>query len=300
MDKPEEQGKKPEAGASQPGEKPKKQPKVWVKPGTTPAASEAPPKEPDQVEPEKSASPPQAGEQQPAAPGDKPKKQPKVWVKPGTAPAGTTPPTPASVGTGRTPAQPPPARPSAGTQAKAQAPPKRPAKEETPLYLDISQDPLVLRLKQSFPESVLAAQSFLNQKILTIDADSVLPVCEFLKDDSECEYDMLQDLTAVDYPEREKRFVVVYQLYSLRRNVQVRLKCNVVDGEAIASVTPVWSAANWLEREVFDMFGIAFSGHPELKRILLPEDWIGHPLRKDYDLRKQDEDWIRRHLQIRR
>ena len=299
-DKPEEQKKKPEAGAPQPGEKPKKQPRVWVKPGTTPSASEAPPGKPDNVEPGKSASPSEAEQQPLAAPGDKPKKQPKVWVKPGTASAGTSPPAPASVEPGQAQAQPPSARPTAGTQTKAEAPPKRPAKEETPLYLDISQDPLVLRLQQSFPESVLAAQSFLNQKILTINADSILPVCEFLRDDPDCEYDMLQDLTAVDYPEREKRFVVVYQLYSLRRNVQVRLKCSVADGEAIASVTPVWSAANWLEREVFDMFGIAFSGHPDLKRILLPEDWIGHPLRKDYDLRKQDEDWIRRHLQIRR
>ncbi len=293
---PEEQEKKSEAGAPQPGEKPRKQPRVWVKPGATPpAAPGAPATESGQSEAAKSVPSGEAGQQPAAVPSDKSKKQPKVWVKPGTAP-----PAPAAAATGQAPAQPPAQKQAPGPAAKVEAPPKKSTKEEAPTYLDISQDPLVLRIKQFFPEAVPAAQSFLNQKILNIDAASILPVCEFLRDDPECEYDMLQDLTAVDYPEREKRFVVVYQLYSLPRNVQVRLKCNIAENEPIASVTSIWSAANWLEREVYDMFGIVFSDHPDLKRILLPEDWIGHPLRKDYDLQKQDEEWIQRHLQIRK
>ncbi|MBI2822503.1 MAG: NADH-quinone oxidoreductase subunit C [Acidobacteria bacterium] len=239
-------------------------------------------------------------------PAEKPKKQPKVWVKPGSgAPAPAPTAAPGAVekaaaqasGTASTA----PAGEAAPAQKAAPGPPARKAaKAEAPTYLDIGQDSLVLRLQEHFPGVVLAAQSFLNQKILTLDASKILPVCEFLKDDPECGYDLLEDVTAVDYPEREKRFVVTYQLCSISHNVQLRLKCNIAENEEIASVCPVWPAANWLEREVFDMFGIVFAGHPDLRRILLPEDWVGYPLRKDYDLRKQDEDWIRRHLQIRK
>lgn len=291
-DKPEGQGQpqQPESGESKPADEPRKQPRVWVKPGTPPAAKPSPPTSiPETPAPQagEGAEQPPTGETAPAA--EEPRKQPKVWVKPGA--------------TGAAPASAPEASrapPAAPATDKAAAPEKKPAREEIPTYLDISQDPLVLRLGQSFSGAVLSAQSFLNQKILTIDAPSILPVCDFLKEDSECEFDLLEDLTAVDYPDREKRFVVVYHLCSLQRNTQVRLKCNIGEHEEISSVTPVWSGANWLEREVYDMFGIVFSGHPDLKRILLPLDWVGHPLRKDHDLRKQDEDWIRRHLQIRK
>jgi len=173
-------------------------------------------------------------------------------------------------------------------------------KAETPTYLDISQDPLVVRLTRAVPDAVQSAHSYLNQKIVTIEPGRILSACEFLKEDPESDFDLLEDLTALDYPEKEKRFVVVYQLYSVALNHQVRLRCNLGVEDQIFSVTSVWKTANWLEREVYDMFGIVFSGHPDMRRILLPEDWIGFPLRKDHDLRKQDEDWIRRHLQIRK
>ena len=231
-----------------------------------------------------------------AVSGEKPKKQPKVWVKegaPATPPGASTPAAAASATS--TPAPPaPPAEKAAAPAAK------KPAKAEAPAYLEISEDPLVLRLQQEFPGVVLSAQSFLGQKILTVDASMILPVCRFLRDDPEWQFDMLEDLTALDYPDREKRFLMVYQLYSFPRAAQLRLKCSVPADQEITSVTGVWSVADWLEREVYDMFGIVFSGHPDLRRILLPEDWVGYPLRKDHDLRKQDEDWIRRHLQIRK
>jgi NADH-quinone oxidoreductase subunit C len=92
----------------------------------------------------------------------------------------------------------------------------------------------------------------------------------------------------VDYPERRPRFDVVYNLYSVSKSHRIRLKVRVDDGESVPSVTSVWSTANWHEREVFDMFGIRFDGHPDLRRILMPEDWEGHPLRKDFPLTKEE------------
>ncbi|HEY2933066.1 MAG TPA: NADH-quinone oxidoreductase subunit C [Acidobacteriota bacterium] len=268
------------------GEKPKKQPKIWVKPG----ASAAPPLA------ETPAASPAASTQEPETPaapveGEKQKKQPKVWVKPGAA---------APQASASAPAAAPPAPARVAAKAAEAVPARNVEKAEAPSYLDISQDPLVLRLSKAVPDAVQSAQSYLNQKIFTVDAGQILSVCEFLKEDPESDFDLLEDLTALDYPEREKRFVVIYQLCSIRLNQQVRLRCNLGVNEQIASVTPVWKTADWLEREVYDMFGIVFSGHPDPRRILLPYDWIGFPLRKDYDLRKQDEDWIRRHLQIRK
>ena len=100
------------------------------------------------------------------------------------------------------------------------------------------------------------------------------------------------------YPKREKQFDVVWILYSFARNERIRVKTQIADGESIASSVPIWPTANWLEREVFDMFGIQFEGHPDLKRILLPEEWKGHPLRKDYGIIQQDQEWVQINLGI--
>ena len=111
---------------------------------------------------------------------------------------------------------------------------------------------------------------------------------EFLKNDSRLLFNVLIDITAVDYPERNPRFDVVYQLLSLPFNRRVRLKVQVGGSEPVVdSLTPWWGSANWLEREVWDMFGIRFSGHPDLKRILMYEEFEGHPLRKDYPIQKR-------------
>jgi len=109
---------------------------------------------------------------------------------------------------------------------------------------------------------------------------------------------LLTDETAVDYPKREKRFEIIYQLYSFKQNHRLRLKVLAGDGESVPSVCGLWPTANWLEREVFDMFGIQYEGHPNLKRILLPEDWVGYPLRKDYDILRQDDAWVQANLNI--
>jgi len=120
-----------------------------------------------------------------------------------------------------------------------------------------------------------------------------------LKSEDGGAYVFLTDETAVDYPKRDKRFEIVYHLYSFKRNDRLRLKVLAGENEKVPSVVGVWPVANWLEREIFDMFGILFEGHPDLKRILLPDGWTGHPLRKDYDILRQDQAWVQANLNIK-
>ena len=115
---------------------------------------------------------------------------------------------------------------------------------------------------------------------LIIDAAKIVPVCSLLKDQEE--YIRLASVTALDHHPVEPRFEVVYHLHSLARNRYLRLKCAVAENATIDSVTGVWRGANWYERETFDLFGIVFNGQPNLTRILMPDDWQGHPLRKDF------------------
>jgi len=129
-----------------------------------------------------------------------------------------------------------------------------------------------------------------------VDGARLLEIAQYSRDDEK--FDFLTDLTAVDWPKREKRFDVVLNLYSFAKNERLRLKVHAAENEPVPSVTPVWEAANWLEREAYDMFGIRFEGHPNLKRILLPDEWQGHPLRKDYDILTQDTAWVRENLGI--
>ena len=117
-----------------------------------------------------------------------------------------------------------------------------------------------------------------------------------LRDDEQ--FDYCVDITAVHYPKREKSFDVVWILYAFAHNERIRVKTQIADGESIESAVPLWASANWLEREVFDMFGIQFEEHPDMKRILLPEGWKGHPLRKDYGIIQQDNEWVQINLGI--
>ncbi len=111
-------------------------------------------------------------------------------------------------------------------------------------------------------------------------------------------FDYCVDITAVHYPKREQQFDIVYILYSFHHNQRIRVKTQLRDGERFRSVTGIWPTANWLEREVYDMFGIVFDGHPDLRRILMPDEWKGHPLRKDYPILQQDNDWVKINLGI--
>ena len=123
-----------------------------------------------------------------------------------------------------------------------------------------------------------------DQIVLRIPASSIQQVLAALRDDKYAAFNQLSDLTAVDYPERPERFELVYQLLSMRNNMRLRLLAAVSEGQAVPSVTTVYSAANWAEREVWDMFGIFFAGHPDLRRLLTDYGFEGHPLRKDFPL----------------
>ena len=115
---------------------------------------------------------------------------------------------------------------------------------------------------------------------------------------AEQQFDYCVDITAVHYPKREKPFDLVWILYSFAKNERLRVKTTLADGEPFLSSVSIWPTANWLEREVYDMFGIKFDGHPDMKRILLPETWKGYPLRKDYGILQQDNEWVQINLGI--
>ena len=150
----------------------------------------------------------------------------------------------------------------------------------------------VRRLRAVMPEVVEEVGSFRNEVTVYIQRSEIARVCRLLRDDPELTYNFLSDLTALDWwGKRDPRFEVVYHLYSFHHKRRIRLKVRVAEGESLATTTAVWPAANWLEREVYDLFGIVFEGHPDLRRILMPEDWQGHPLRKDYPVAESPKWW---------
>lgn len=150
-------------------------------------------------------------------------------------------------------------------------------------------DKLILtKLKEKFADSILEISEFRNQLTCVVRKDKLTVICRFLRDDPELAFNFLSCICAVDFPERDPRFDVVYELYSINRNHRVRLKVRVNEGESVPSVTSIWSAANWHEREVFDLFGITFDGHPDLRRILMPDNYEGHPLLKDFPLTREE------------
>ncbi|HJY86620.1 MAG TPA: NADH-quinone oxidoreductase subunit C [Candidatus Acidoferrales bacterium] len=181
--------------------------------------------------------------------------------------------------------------------AGAAAPPRPPAPpKESPPKPEPLENELVKRLKARFGDAIREAWVDRKQAILVVSTKRLRDIARYLRDEEK--FDFLTDVTAVDWPKREQRFDVVLNLYSFRKNERLRLKAHAAEAESVPSVTDVWPTANWLEREVFDMFGIRFEGHPNLKRILLPDEWQGHPLRKDYDILTQDEAWVRENLGI--
>ncbi len=131
-------------------------------------------------------------------------------------------------------------------------------------------------------EAVLSVSAVRGEVIVEAVASGILNLTEFLKRDSRCRFATLIDITAVDYPGRDKRFDVVYHLLSMDLNLRVRVKVAVREDKAVPSICPVHPSANWFEREVFDMYGVRFAGHPDLRRILTDYGFQGHPLRKDF------------------
>jgi NADH-quinone oxidoreductase subunit C len=189
-----------------------------------------------------------------------------------------------------------------GGQGAPSQPAGSPAKSgaaKAPAGPELWSGPQLEELLQRFPGAISDPQIFRGQPSIVVAKESLLALCEFLKSSEGGAYTLLTDETAVDYPKREKRFEVIYHLYSFQRNDRLRLKVLVGEDERIPSVAAIWPTAKWLEREVFDMFGVRYEGHPNLKRILLPDEWSGHPLRKDYDILRQDDAWVQANLGIK-
>ncbi|HEX8773085.1 MAG TPA: NADH-quinone oxidoreductase subunit C [Pyrinomonadaceae bacterium] len=196
---------------------------------------------------------------------------------------------------GDKPSPPQPGAAAAGAPGAPKAPVKK--KEEGPKPTDASGHALVKRLRERLKEAVLEASEFLGQLSIRIAPPRIVEVCDALKRDSQTPFNYLSDLTCVHTPEREDApFEIVYNLYSITGNERVRLKVAVAEDEGVESVVSVWPTANWMEREVYDLFGVAFRNHPDLRRILLPEDWEGHPFRKEYPLEFIENNWTAKHL----
>ncbi len=193
-------------------------------------------------------------------------------------------------------AVPPKPAPPAGATPPAAAPPKPAAAVAPPPKPEPLENELVARFKARFGEAIREAWTDRKQAILLVERGRLLEIAQYVREEEK--FDLLSDLTAVDWPKREKRFDVILNLYSFAKNERLRLKIHAAADEPVPSVAGVWGTANWLEREAYDMFGIVFDGHPNLKRILLPDEWQGHPLRKDYDILTQDTAWVRENLGI--
>ena len=206
-------------------------------------------------------------------------------------PADTVAASPAAKPADAKPAAPAAAKPPAPAAAKPAAPAKPAGPQPEPWNSD-----LVAKFKNQYGSGIREANTYLGQKYLLVDSGIVFDILSRMLEDEQ--YDYCVDITAVHWPKREQPFDIIYILYSFQHNERVRIKAQIADGQPLRSAVNLWPTANWLEREVFDMFGIVFDGHPNLKRILMPDEWKGHPLRKDYDILQQDKEWVRINIGI--
>jgi len=182
--------------------------------------------------------------------------------------------------------------PAAGAKLAAEPPKKAPPVMQVTPW----EGTLVDALKERFGPAIKEFSVYRKQAFLVAELPAVVPIIEFLK--LEQDFDYLVDITAVDYPKNEKRFEVIWILYSFARNERIRIKAAAAESESPRTAVGAHIGADWLEREVFDMFGIKFEGHPNMTRILMPDEWKGYPLRKDYSIIQQDQDWVRENLKI--
>jgi NADH-quinone oxidoreductase subunit C len=158
---------------------------------------------------------------------------------------------------------------------------------------------LIEKIKEKCSNKIVDIQICKNNIILLIKPEDIVMACRILHDDEDLAYDYISCISGVDYLGKEPRFMMVYHIYSMKNKNRLTINVNVPENYSVPSVSSIWTGANWFEREIFDMYGIKFSGHPDLKRILMPDDWKGYPLRKDYPLEgyipakwtKQDRPW---------
>jgi NADH-quinone oxidoreductase subunit C len=236
------------------------------------------------------SSPPPEGEPKPTA--EKLATPGGVKATPsGSVPSETRNPPEKAAPTPATPPKPAAATPAAPAAAKPAAPAAK-AAVPVPTPWD---SPLVAKLKREYGSGI-EPLTYLGQNYMVVDRSLIPEILQVLRNEEQ--FDYCVDVTAVHYPKREKQFDVVWVLYSFPRNERIRVKTQIADGETLPSSVPIWATTNWLEREVFDMFGIKFDGHPDMKRILLPDGWKGHPLRKDYGILQQDNEWVQINLGI--
>ena len=215
--------------------------------------------------------------------------KPEEAQSPGPAPVPHTPP----------PVQQAPATPPAAAATPPAAPAKptaKPAAPAPPPPPPVWEGDLPSALKDEFGERVAEFIAYQGQPSFVAPADAAHAVIESLRKIHE--FDYLVDITAVHWPKREAAFDIIYVLYSFSRNQRIRLKIRVKEGERPRSSVYLYPTANWLEREVYDMFGVEFDGHPDLRRILMPDEWTGFPLRKDRTILDMDNRWVQENLGI--
>ena len=193
------------------------------------------------------------------------------------------------------PPKPPAAAPKAEHKPPVAAAPTGPAEPAPPA--DALVPAIVASLQASMPDALTHVSLWVGDWTVVVPADRLLDVARHVR---AAGFDFCSDVTASDWPQRPQRFDVIYALYSIGDRQRIRLKVRAAEAEPVPSVTGIWPAANWLEREVYDMFGVTITGHPDLRRILMPDDWQGHPQRKDYPLEGPGEllmesplDWLK-------
>jgi|SRR5262245_3717702 len=232
-------------------------------------------------ETEKPETPPQAAPDKPAAPAPDEAKPaaPAAAAKPAAAaPAAGKPAAPAAAAKPAAAG----AKPAAEHAPKAAAPTGPP---DPPPPADKTAPAFIATLQAAIPGAVTAISYWVGDWTIIVKPEAIIEVAQHLRYSPDAAFDLCTDLTATDWPPRAAaRFDVVYCLYSIRHRHRIRVKTMVSETQPLASATAVWPSANWLEREVFDMFGVNFVGHPDRRRILMPEDWQGYPQRKDYPL----------------
>ncbi len=239
---------------------------------------------------------PAAAKSEPAATEAKPEvaATPEVAAKPEAPTAETAKPTPPP-----RPHAPPKATPATAAAAGG-AKPAPPAKKGPVVTVEITDDAFISKIKNKFGDAITETVATYGQKIVRVKKDAYHELCQFLCEDADAAFDMLTDLTATHHPDKAgEEFDIIAQLYSTSKNERLRVKTAISEAEAATSVTDIWEGANWMERETYDMFGMKFNGHPDLRRILLPEDWPGFPLRKEYPIEYRDNEWTDKHLDYR-
>jgi NADH-quinone oxidoreductase subunit C len=234
------------------------------------------------------SSPPPEGEPKPTA--DRPATPGGVKATPSGSVQSETKTAPEKPAASATPPKAATAPATPAAPKPAAAPPKPAAPVPTPW-----DSPMIAKLKGEYGSGI-EPLTYLGQNYMVVDRSLIPEILQVLRDREQ--FDYCVDITAVHYPKREKQFDVLWVLYSFPRNERIRVKTLIADGESLPSSVPLWATTNWLEREVFDMFGIKFDGHPDLKRILLPDGWKGYPLRKDYGILQQDNEWVQINLGI--